>query len=110
MGKSVNSFILSVIVCVRIRSLNVLCTTRAESLYGTYVRLKALYMKKIQLCTTRAESLYGTYVRLRALYMKNYDSTQPNLIMHYIARSIPHSSSHACMDVCVPYNVMLVRR
>ena len=39
-----------------------------------------------------AESLYeNTCMRLKVLSMKHYNNTQPNLIMHYISHSIPHS-------------------
>ena len=39
----------------------------------------------------RAESLYDTCARLRALCIKHCNNTQPNPVMHYMSRSAPHS-------------------
>ena len=46
-----------------------------------------------------AGSLYDTYLRPKALYMKHYNSTQPNLIMCYIAYPI-HPTPHPRMCAC----------
>ena len=39
----------------------------------------------------RAEFLYDTCARLRALCIKHCNNTQPNPVMHYMSRSAPHS-------------------
>ena len=41
--------------------------------------------------------LWYTRVRLKALHTKHYNNTQPNLIMHYISRSIPPPPLHPHM-------------